>query len=347
MTPHTPIDDAASAAGAAAPAQSASRVWLIRLAKLAVFGVVFACLYFAIRHDLSKPDVKSWRQTEVRWPLMAAAGLCLAGMNTVQMVRYRSLLFAYGSAPTWRQMAAIAWIPPLGKYVPGSIWSLMGAIAMLRRFGTNAAVAISVVVMVDAFSQIIGMMISAPLLMRPPLGDVIPAGRWVAPVVIALGVITLAPPVFGRLVQWGLRVIKRPPLERMPTWGEYVIPVASAVAQWVFAGAALWLSARALTSVHVSQLPWMIMIAACAMSMGYFAFITPAGMGIRELIFVALLPPLLPDAPAGTVTVVTVSMRLLQIAVELVLAALGGWMLRVEQRAGQTADATPDAVDVT
>jgi hypothetical protein len=304
------------------------RTVAFRIAKFAIVVVVFLFLYLAIRRDLSKADPDVWSRTHVNWLLVAASGLCLAGMNTVQMLRYRSLLYAYGAKPTWTQMVAIAWIPPLGKYVPGSIWSLGAAIAMLKRFGINASIAVSVVIMVDAFSEVVGLIISTPLLMRPPIADRYPSVRWLAVPLLVAGIVAIAPPVFNRMLKRAMKKLKRPPLERMPTWGEYAVPVLSAVAQWLFAGGALWLMARSITPVDFARYPQFVMIASAAMAIGYLVFVTSAGIGPREWIFVTLLPPMLAGAPAGTVTMVTIGMRLMQIVVEVALAGLGMIALR-------------------
>lgn len=296
--------------------------------KLLLLAVILWFVYRAMRNEFRKT---SWEEISTLHPnllLLLLAGVCLGGMNTVQMLRYRSLLFAYGARPTWTQMLAIAWIPPLGKYVPGSVWSLMGAMAMLRKFGINVTVAISVVILVDAFGEIIGLMLSSPLLMRPPLSDHVPGGRWTAPIALVVGVIVLLPPVLGRVMQVGLRLIRRPPLSRLPTWGEFVVPVLSAIAQYLFAGAALWLCVRSITPIGMSAYPWLVMIVSCAMAVGYLFFVAPGGLGVREFIFVTLLPPLLPNAPAGTIAIVTIAMRLLQVIVEVALAGLGAAALR-------------------
>ena len=309
---------------------------MLTIAKFAVLGIVFLFLFLAVRRDLAKADADTWRSLDVNWWLVLAAAGCLAGMNTVQMVRYRSLLEAYGAAPTWRQMAAIAWIPPLGKYIPGSVWALAGAIGMLKRFGVNAAVAISVVLMVDAFSEIVGLIFSTPLLMRPPVSDKYPWAGLLAGPFLAIGVIAMAPPVFNRLLAFALRILKRPPLEHMPTWSEYVVPVLSTVVQWLFAGGALWCMTRSvLPTLSVHQFPQFVMIASCAMAIGYLVFLAPGGIGPREVIFWALLGEWLPP---GILTIVIAGMRLLQIAVELLLAGLGAWMLRLE-----TAESPRDA----
>ena len=305
---------------------------LINVAKWTILAVVIVYVVLAMRHEFAKTSRADLVRLQPDWRLTIAAGLCLVGVNSVQMIRYKSLLRAYGAAPTWTQMAAIAWIPPLGKYVPGSVWALGAAIAMLKRFGVNVVIAVSVVVMVDAFSEIVGLILSVPVLLHPPVSDKFPAGKWLAPVFLLAGVVALAPPVFNRLLALALRIFKRPPLARMPTWGEYVVPLLTAIAQWLFAGGALWLMTRAVAPVPFGAFPQFVMVAACALAVGYLFFIAPAGAGPREVIFVTLLPALTPGAPAGTVAIVTIAMRLLQVIVELALAGVGALMLRFERR---------------
>jgi hypothetical protein len=297
------------------------------------YALLIAVLWYVVatmRTELSKASAADIAALEPKWLMMALAGLCLVGVNSVQMISYRSLLRAYGAAPTWRQMAAIAWIPPLGKYLPGRVWALMGAIAMLKRFAINVAVAVSVVIMLDAFNVLMGLIISSPLLMQEPVSRIVPAGRWLGPVCVACGVIALSPPVFGRVLKAGLKVLKRPPLERLPRWSEYATPIACAIAQWLFAGGALWLASRSIAPVQVSDYPRFIMTAACAMTISYLAIFTVAGLGVREAIYLALLPPLLGHGPTGMITIVVIAMRVMQTIVEVLLAGFGTWMLKRE-----------------
>jgi uncharacterized membrane protein YbhN (UPF0104 family) len=84
--------------------------------------------------------------------------------------------------------------------------------------------------------------------------------------------------------------------------------------------------------VEPADYPKFVMTAACAMTISYLALFTVAGLGVREAIFLAMLPPLIGDGPVGTVTIVVIAMRLLQTIVEVLLAGVGAWMLRREKR---------------
>ncbi len=320
---------------------SSFRTIVLNLLKYALLIAVLWYVVQTMRNELGKASAADLSALRPDWLFIFAAGLCLIGVNSVQMISYRSLLRAYGASPTWRQMAAIAWIPPLGKYLPGRVWALMGAVAMLRRFAINVAIAISVVIMLDAFNVMMGLIISSPLLMQSPVREIVPAGRWLGPIFVTCGVLALSPPVFGRVLQTGLRLLKRPPLERMPRWGEYVTPVFCAIAQWLFAGGALWLASRSLTTVNAGDYPRFVMTAACAMTISYLAVFTVAGLGVREAIYLALLPALLSGAPVGTCSIVVIAMRLLQTIVEVMLAGFGAWMLKIETSKTKSHPETP------
>ena len=311
-----------------------SRTRKISLAvlKYAILIAVLGFVVHAMREEFSKTNAADWSKLKPNPLLIIAAMLCLVGVNSVQMISYRSLLRAYGARPTWRQMAAIAWIPPLGKYLPGKVWALLGAVAMLKRFAISVAVAVSVVIMLDAFSVIVGLIFSSPLLMWPPISEKYPWCRWLAPVFIACGVISLSPPVFGRVLKFALERLRRPPLERMPRWTEYFTPILCAIAQWLFAGGALWLTARSIAPVSPGAYPTFVMIAAGAMTISYLALVAPGGLGVREAIFMLALPAVLNDAPTGSISIVVIAMRVMQTLVELALAGIGAWMLKRETR---------------
>lgn len=317
---------------------SRTRKILLNVVKYALIAAVLWYVVATMRTELAKVNADDWAALKPNWLLMTLAGLCLMGVNSVQMISYRSLLRAYGASPTWRQMAAIAWIPPLGKYLPGRVWALMGAIAMLKRFAINVAIAISVVIMLDAFNVLIGLIISSPLLMQPAVAKVVPAGKWLGPVFVACGLIALSPPVFGRVLTLGLKLLKKPPLERLPRWIEYATPVTCAVAQWLFAGGALWLASRSIAPVHAGDYPQFVMTAACAMTISYLAIFTVAGFGVREAIYLAMLPPLLGQGPTGMISIVVIAMRVLQTLVEAMLAGFGWWMLKLETRSREHSD---------
>lgn len=298
----------------------ARRRWPTVLKWLALAGVL-GFVGYALVGQFRQID---WATLEFRAVPVLLATVLLVGVSGVQMISYRALLGAYADAPDWRAMAAVAWIPPLGKYVPGKVAALLGAMFMLRRFGVPAGVAVSVVLVLDGLAVIAGLVCASPILAWEPVRRWVPGAGAYAVAVVAAGVVCLHPAVFGRLVNAGLRVVGRPPLPKMPSLRAYAVPVACAFAQWLLAGLALWWMTRSVAEVEVRSIGLFISIAALAMTVSYLALFAPGGLGVREAIFLAALSAVPGVGAKGAVVVAL--MRLAQTAVELGLAGVG-WRL--------------------
>ena len=277
----------------------------------------------------------NWREVHFRPMPIALAALCLLLVPPVQLLSYRTLLGAYAHAPPLRVMAAVAWIPPLGKYVPGKVASLAGAIYLLRRFNIPAAIALGVVLVMDGLAVVSGLVAGSPLLLWAPVKRVVPSAWIGCAIVVTLGVVCLHPAVFGRLLNFVLRKMKRPLLSRMPDLRHYLVPVLCAFAQWVLAGAALWFIANSVTSVAAARLPLFVAVAGLGYTVSYLMLFAPGGLGPREAIFHAALSQVV--AP-GLSAVSVVMMRLVQTLTELLAALVGVIFLRKVERASPSGD---------
>jgi hypothetical protein len=300
-----------------------------------VFIVVLAFVGYALSKQIAQVN---WREVHFRPLPIALAALCLLLVPPVQLVSYRTLLGAYAHVPPLRVMAAVAWVPPLGKYVPGKVASLAGAIYLLRRFNIPAAIALGVVLVMDGLAVVSGLITGSPLLLWGPVKRVVP-NAWIAcAIVVTLGIICLHPAVFARLLNFALRKMKRPLLSRMPDLRHYLIPVLCAFAQWVLAGAALWFIANAVTSVAASRLPLFVAVAGLGYTISYLMLFAPGGLGPREAIFYAALVPMIGSERAGLTAVIVVTMRLVQTLTELLAAVVGLTVLRRVERDGASDD---------
>ena len=301
--------------------------------KWTLFLLVVYFVGRALWHQLQEID---WATVQFRaWPVIAAV-VCLLGVSSVQMISYRMLLAAYAHAPDWLSMAAVAWVPPLGKYVPGKIASIAGAVYLLRRFDVPPAVALSVVLVLDGLAVVAGLITGAPLLLWDPIRQYLPsAWIWCLAMIIG-GLVVLHPRTFGVLINFALRRLRRPPLQRMPSLRYYIVPVICAFSQWFFAGLALWFMTRAITDeVPITRLPLFISIAALAMTISYLALFAPGGLGVREEIYRRTLTLILGPQAA----LIVVAMRLAQTLVEIVVASLGLLVLRGMRRSAAAVQA--------
>jgi type IV secretory pathway TrbD component len=244
-----------------------------------------------------------------------------------QLLVVITLLRAYGYRLPWRAQLAAAWVPPLGKYVPGKVASIAGAVYIQRQYGVPGSVAVSVALMLDGLALIAGLIVSTPLLLSEPVRRQMP-NAWAGCVALAAcGLVALHPRVFAALVNVALKLLGRAPLTKIPSAGMYAIPVIMSFSQWLFAGLGLWFMTRAVVYVSPSQIPLFIAVSALAMSISYLALFSPGGLGVREWLFLITLGPTIGLAAA----IVAVAMRVAQTLIELTLAALGFAALRAQR----------------
>lgn len=295
-------------------------------------GVVKLVLMIVVLMLVGRAMWKQWQEIrssgiEIRLrplPLVLSV-FALVGVSIVQMISYRTLLAAYADAPPWRAMIAVAWVPPLGKYVPGKVAALLAAMAILRRFAIPGAVAFSVVLVLDGLAVVAGLITGSPLLFWQPIRDAAPHAWIICVPVVIVGIVCLWPSVFGRLINLLLTKAKKPLLPKMPPVRQYLIPVLCAFAQWVLAGLSLFLIVASVTGdLHWQHLPLMVAFAALSQTIGYLALFAPGGFGPTQAIQLACLTPLV-----GPLAAVVVPVRLLaQVLVDLSLAGLGMFVLR-------------------
>src|SRR6186997_306317 len=92
------------------------------------WGVCAVVLYFVIRALWRQFHAVQWSQVEFKLLPALAAIACVFGVSAMQLIARWTLLIAYGYPLSWRVQLPVAWVPQLGKYVPGGIASVGGAV---------------------------------------------------------------------------------------------------------------------------------------------------------------------------------------------------------------------------
>jgi glycosyltransferase 2 family protein len=310
QTPRTTLDRARPS-GPARPARRLVQI-LTWFACAVILALVIRALVFQFKQ-------LNWSDVRFRPIPATVAVLSVLGVSAMQLLARWTLLLAYGYRLPWRVQVAAAWVPQLGKYVPGGIASVGGAVLLLRKYGVGGAVALSVTILIDAMAVIAGLIVSTPLLLSEAVRARIPFGWLVCAVLTIVGIIVLHPRVFVGLLNWMLVKIRRQPVADVPPARRYAWPVIISFGQWLLAGLALWCMTASIADLSVKSLPLFIASAALAMTVSYLMPFTPGGIGIREGLYLLTLGPIVGPKAA----IVVVAMRVMQTIVEIVLAAFG------------------------
>jgi uncharacterized membrane protein YbhN (UPF0104 family) len=238
-------------------------------------------------------------------------------------------LYLFGSAEIWRRLlgglghelprlrANSIWFSSgLGRYVPTALLLPMIRMAMAEREGVPKRITLATVAyefaLLVAGSVIVGAYFVITL---PDLEGV--WERYLVLVLPALALIAIHPRVFHPLADWALTRTGRGTLPvSLPALRSFEF-VALYAAACLVAGLGVYCLAQAIFPVGTENLPTVVSAYAVANTVSILAFVLPGGLGAREASMAVALAPVMPTAPAVAVAVLS---RMVQVALEVVLA---------------------------
>lgn len=252
-------------------------------------------------------------------PLVALAFLAVLVALGASMLSWRAVLAELGSRLPLRDAARIYFVGQVGKYLPGSVWPALVQMELGRSAGVpRSRMGVSFVLAL-ALSLLTGAVIGLP--------TVLSTGRYLLP---ALGVIVLVLPVLlvpqllGAFLDRGLRLLRRPPLERPLTRTGVLKVVGLSAIGWVAYGVQAWLLAVDLGASLAQTLPVAIGAYAIALVLGVVVVLAPAGVGVREFMLVVGLAGVLTGSAATALAIVSRAL----VTVADVATAVVGLLLR-------------------
>lgn len=315
---------------------SKPRRWhaIVLAVKLTLLALV---CYFVGRELLRRFAEVDWAHFDPQPGWLVLAATAMAAAWGLFAVSFRLLLGGLTDrVPPWSLMPGIAFTPQLGKYVPGKIASIAGAVWLLRRCGLRGAAATAGILLQTGLGTALGLLTAVPLTLWPPVANRLP-GAWLwCGLLVAAGLTLLHPRVFEALLNRALRLAGREPLTLLPRLGRYFQAAGVLLGHWALMGLALFLACRAFADVPLGWLPVLIAAAGLSATVGFLALFAPAGLGVREAILLVVLSGVLSETDAA---LVTVAMRLLSILVEVGLGLAGLVSLRALPPADSPASA--------
>ncbi len=257
------------------------------------------------------------------WGSVLLAFVLTLGAPVFTLVGWRVLLTDLGTRLPMAPAASIFFVGQLGKYVPGSVWTVfaqaeMGAALRVprRRMAVTGLLSIGLAILCGS---LIGVVALPRLLDR----DASTVTGWLVLAALVLGAVLLWPPLLNRCVALGLRVLRREPLEHALGGRAILVTCVWFVGAWVSAGLGVAVLVRDLQpDASVTDL---VVAAVCgfalASAVGQLSVLVPAGVGVRDGVLALLLVTFMPLSAATAVVVVA---RFLTVVGDLVVAG-GGW----------------------
>jgi len=319
FTRDTTGDDPGQDSMAALAPPSAKRIWF-RRAMLVVLLSFAAAAVISNREGLGEAlrEVEPWAIPVALLPGLVAMASSLGA--------WRSLLADFGSRLPWPTAARIFYLSQLGKYVPGSVWSILTQMELSRQHNVPRRTILMVGVLSIAVAVTSGL--SVAVVMLPfAVPDAVRRYWWVLlvlPILLAL----LHPAVLSRCLGLALRIARREPLPKTPSWRGLGATAGFQLTTWLLLGLHAWVLLIGLGAPALTALPVAIGGYALGYAIGQMAIGLPAGAGVREAVLTLAMSTVVPT-PAALLLALT--SRALLTLVDLTMA--GGQYLIIRRSA--------------
>src|SRR5687768_1497671 len=119
-----------------------------------------------------------WDQVRIQWGFVGLGMVSLLMARLSNALNVRALLAALGADLRPSQVMAAIWVASLGRYVPGKMAAVAGAVVMLVRLGVRPPVVVAGLLLSTALMMLMGVMLSAPLLLTAKVRQVVPAAPY-------------------------------------------------------------------------------------------------------------------------------------------------------------------------
>ncbi len=250
-------------------------------------------------------------------PVLASLPLAFAACVT-WMFAWRALLADLGHQLNVREAGRVFFASQLGKYLPGSVWTLVAQVELGREARVPRATSFAVGVLALVLSLAVGIIVAVGLL---PFGagDALADFWWIG-LAAPLMFVFLHPKVTVGLLNRVLRLARRTPITTYPTWPGMLRATVWQTVGWLLMGLhcyALVLGFEGQEALRT--LPLAVGGFALAFCVGVLFIPAPAGAGIREVALGLALATVLTQPQVAAVVLVS---RVLLVAVDCALAAL-------------------------
>jgi uncharacterized membrane protein YbhN (UPF0104 family) len=295
----------------------------------------------------------------MNWGLLLAAFALLVAQELSFALIWRAILRRLGSRLDILSAERIFLGAEFVRYIPGNVWHVITRVLWAERRGVPKVVGFASMV-IELATRIgsAALLFAATLFFWPdtrallgPIPHSVLVGVGVVGVPLLL--VGLHPRLLGLALNTALRLLRREPVRIGLTYRDLLQVAAYWTLSWLVAGAGFYLLVLALVPGAPSPANLLLAagIYALGWDIGFLSFVTPSGLGFREVAIALLLAQagLVPAGAAGAAlaTVIAVLARLLSTGAEVVCIAAAHLVRRgdpVGDSGGGSGDAPAESV---
>jgi uncharacterized membrane protein YbhN (UPF0104 family) len=296
---------------------------VVAVAVLTFFGIALAARWRDVTARKWDPDAGYLALATI---VLAVSYAMVAALWAAALRRAAGLRLARGMR--------IWFASNLARYVPGNVWSFVGAVELARREGVPRRTTLAVMTLAQLLSVGTALLVGLPVLV---------AGKARLGLAAGLGGLAVAlAAVLAVALRHRLAALLRRRYPEVGGAGELVPSPRTAAAlaagyglYWVVTGLAFAILVHSLRPLAAGQIPLAVAAYAAAYAIGFLSLVTPAGLGVREGVLTVALVQIM---PAGAALAVALLSRLWMMLVELAGAGVMQLLDRGRAAASRPAD---------
>ncbi len=265
-----------------------------RVIQALVLAAIIASLGYSLWKSGSQLTTYNWN---IQWPLLLAGFALLIGQELSFALIWRGILARLGSHLDIISSERIYLSAEFVRYIPGNVWHVITRVLWAEQRGVPKAIGFaSMVIELATKIASAALVFAVSLLFWPNITGL--TAHFSRNVVVTIGAIAIPLLLIGlhpRLLEWtlnrGLRLLRRQPTHLTVGYGDLLLITAYWSASWVVAGGGFALLTRSIApaSFSFAALAICVGVYAIGWDIGFLSFVTPSGLGFRELAIAALL----------------------------------------------------------
>jgi uncharacterized membrane protein YbhN (UPF0104 family) len=270
-----------------------------------ILTVALVCVIFFF---LIRSLIANWAQipfTELRFntPYLIISFLCLAIYFSLLTRGWSSIVAELGSKVPYGRAFWIVSTSQIAKYIPGGIWYTVGRVYLARTEKVKEEIGLLSVVF-ETFLLMLTNLIIFLISINFIRGEAY-LSPFMSITFIVVILILLYPPLLNKLLNLGLRMLKKPTVKLHARYLSILNISTYFFALWIAQIAGYFFLINSIYQVGIWQLPNLATAYTLSWITGFIVLFAPGGLGVREGMMTLLLSIILPLPLAIAISFIT------------------------------------------
>jgi hypothetical protein len=296
------IEPALSTTGEVPPDQTKpGTAGLYTVLKFALILGLFFLLGYLFLRDLQRlPNIR----LSPSYTLLALSFAILIIGLLLEVWVWKKNLQAVGAGISLKNSFKLYYQANLARYIPGKIWSILGFIKLGQSARISPVRTVSALITGLFASLISAFLLGGVFFLLSGNGKAF-LSPWITIPLLVLSLASLHPSVSAFFVLQFSRITRRPLESPSYKFRHTLSLVALYASAWLVFSFSFVLLTSAFESLTAPELIYVWGVLPISYALGYLAFFTPGGWGVREGGIVLLLNPILPTYLAVTIAIIS------------------------------------------